>query len=96
MKQEEVLYRPVSANEDLGADLITLKEFFSSVRVAICRIPFNVNINHGEFHRPMPLLKMIRNWEQERAELYEALVFPQGFTSRIHTEEQEGRKCYRY
>ena len=47
---------------DLGAGLSALRGFFSSVRVATCRILVNVNISHGVFYDAIPLDEMIQKY----------------------------------
>ena len=47
---------------DLGAGLSALRGFFSSVRVATCRILVNVNVSHGAFYDPVPLDQLIQNY----------------------------------
>lgn len=46
---------PDSPKLDLGAGLSALRGFFSSVRVATCRILVNVNISHGAFYSAIRL-----------------------------------------
>ena len=46
---------PDSPKFDLGAGLSALRGFFSSVRVATCRILVNVNISHGAFYNAIRL-----------------------------------------
>ncbi|KAH6988693.1 putative RNA interference and gene silencing protein [Ilyonectria destructans] len=40
---------------DLGTGLIGIRGFFSSVRVATCRLLVNVNVSHGAFYEAGPL-----------------------------------------
>jgi hypothetical protein len=40
---------------DLGAGLDVIRGFFSSVRVATCRILVNINVSHGAFYHDGPL-----------------------------------------
>ena len=47
---------------DLGAGLNSLRGFFSSIRVAACRILVNVNVSHGAFFDAMPLDKWMAKW----------------------------------
>lgn len=47
---------------DLGAGLSALRGFFSSVRVATCRILINVNISHGAFYDAIPLDQLIQKY----------------------------------
>lgn len=47
---------------DLGAGLSALRGFFSSVRVATCRILVNVNISHGAFYDAVPLDQLIQKY----------------------------------
>ena len=48
-----------SPRRDLGAGLTALRGFFSSVRVATCRILINVNVSHGAFYDAVPLEQLI-------------------------------------
>ncbi|RMZ71484.1 Stem cell self-renewal Piwi [Pyrenophora seminiperda CCB06] len=43
---------------DLGSGLEVIRGFFSSVRVATCRILVNINVSHGAFYKtgPLPIL----------------------------------------
>ena len=47
---------------DLGAGLTALRGFFSSVRVATCRILVNVNVSHGAFYDAIPLDELIQRY----------------------------------
>ena len=47
---------------DLGAGLSALRGFFSSVRVATCRILVNVNVSHGAFYDAIPLDQLIQKY----------------------------------
>ena len=47
---------------DLGAGLTALRGFFSSVRVATCRILVNVNVSHGAFYDAIPLDQLIQRY----------------------------------
>ena len=51
-----------AAKRDLGAGLTALRGFFSSVRVATCRILVNVNVSHGAFYDPIPLDQLISKY----------------------------------
>jgi eukaryotic translation initiation factor 2C len=44
-----------TARADLGAGLEVIRGFFSSVRIATCRILVNVNVSHGAFFQTGPL-----------------------------------------
>ena len=48
-----------SPSRNLGAGLTALRGFFSSVRVATCRILINVNVSHGTFYDAIPLEQLI-------------------------------------
>jgi eukaryotic translation initiation factor 2C len=50
---------PASAKWDLGAGLFAIRGFFSSVRVAACRILVNINVSHGAFYDAIPLDQLI-------------------------------------
>ncbi|KAI4102713.1 MAG: hypothetical protein LQ345_007359, partial [Seirophora villosa] len=47
---------------DLGAGLSALRGFFSSVRVATCRILVNVNVSHAAFYDAIRLDQLIQNY----------------------------------
>jgi eukaryotic translation initiation factor 2C len=47
---------------DLGAGLIALRGFFSSVRAATCRILVNVNVSHAAFYAAIPLEDLIQTY----------------------------------
>ena len=51
-----------SAKCDLGAGLSALRGFFSSVRVATCRILVNVNVSHGAFYNAVRLDELIQKY----------------------------------
>lgn len=48
--------------QDLGAGLSALRGFFSSVRLATCRILANVNVSHGTFYDAIPLDMLITKY----------------------------------
>lgn len=47
---------------DLGAGLYALRGFFSSVRVATCRILVNVNVSHAAFYDAIPLDQLVQKY----------------------------------
>ena len=47
---------------DLGAGLSALRGFFSSIRVATCRILVNVNVSRGAFYDAIPLDQLIQKY----------------------------------
>jgi eukaryotic translation initiation factor 2C len=47
---------------DLGAGLEVIRGFFSSVRVATCRILVNINVSHGAFYHAAPLPALMHNY----------------------------------
>jgi eukaryotic translation initiation factor 2C len=51
-----------SAKWDLGAGLFAIRGFFSSVRVAACRILVNINVSHGAFYDAIPLGQLIQRY----------------------------------
>ncbi len=51
-----------SPKRDLGAGLSALRGFFSSVRVATCRILVNVNVSHGAFYDAKRLDSLIHDY----------------------------------
>lgn len=46
--------------QDLGGGLSAIRGFFSSIRVATCRILVNVNVSHGIFYDAIPLDRLIK------------------------------------
>jgi eukaryotic translation initiation factor 2C len=48
----------------LGAGLTAVRGFFSSVRVAACRILVNVNVSHGAFYDAGPLTQMMTRFSK--------------------------------
>lgn len=48
--------------QDLGAGLSALLGFFSSIRLATCRILVNVNVSHGIFYDAIPLGSLIEKY----------------------------------
>ena len=51
-----------ASKRELCAGLTALRGFFSSVRVATCRILVNVNVTHGAFYDPIPLDQLIQKY----------------------------------
>ena len=51
---------------DLGAGLIALRGFFSSIRVAASRILVNINVSHGAFYDSIPLNQLIEKYGREQ------------------------------
>jgi len=47
---------------DLGAGLEVIRGFFSSVRVATCRILVNINVSHGAFYNQGPLPGLMHSY----------------------------------
>lgn len=63
------------SNLGLGGGLTALRGFFSSVRVATCRILVNVNISHGAFYDAIPLDQLIQRYRQaNRGNYYDKLL----------------------
>lgn len=56
---------PNSDKWNLGAGLTAIRGFFSSVRVATCRILVNVNVSHGAFYDADRLDQLIQKFEYE-------------------------------
>jgi hypothetical protein len=50
---------PRAAKWDLGTGLTALRGFFTSVRLATCRILVNINVTHGAFYDAVSLDKLI-------------------------------------
>ncbi|KNG46913.1 Stem cell self-renewal protein Piwi [Stemphylium lycopersici] len=51
-----------AAKGDLGAGLEVIRGFFSSVRVATCRILVNINVSHGAFYHAGPLPALMHSY----------------------------------
>ena len=51
-----------AARGDLGSGLEVIRGFFSSVRVATCRILVNINVSHGAFYHAGPLPALMNNY----------------------------------
>lgn len=51
-----------AARGDLGAGLEVIRGFFSSVRIATCRILVNINVSHGAFYHNGPLPGLMQNY----------------------------------
>lgn len=49
---------------NLGAGLIAMRGFFSSVRVAASRVLVNINVTHAPFYKPLPLPEAMREYGQ--------------------------------
>jgi len=78
---------------DLGAGLTALRGFFSSVRVATCRILVNVNVSHGAFYDAIPLDQLIQKYDSaHRLNLPKLQSFLKRVRVRvIHLEEKKNR-----
>jgi len=55
---------PDSSKWSLGAGLTAIRGFFSSVRVATCRILVNVNVSHGAFYDAERLDQLIQKYQR--------------------------------
>jgi eukaryotic translation initiation factor 2C len=51
-----------AARGDLGVGLEVIRGFFSSVRVATCRILVNINVSHGAFYHTGPLPALMQGY----------------------------------
>jgi len=51
-----------AARGDLGSGLEVIRGFFSSVRLATCRILVNVNVSHGAFYHAGPLQALMNSY----------------------------------
>lgn len=74
---------------DLGSGLRALRGFFSSVRLATCRILVNVNVNHGALFDPLRLDRLM-----EKVSLWNQPVKLQGFLKyvRVRTTHLPDKK----
>ena len=50
-------------SRDLTAGLLALRGFFSSVRIATCRVLANINVIHGAFYEHLPLDQLIQKYQ---------------------------------
>ncbi|MCJ1312052.1 hypothetical protein MMC25_005726 [Agyrium rufum] len=78
---------------DLGQGLLALKGFFSSVRIATCRILVNVNVSHGAFYKPGILTTLVMNWAPDYARKLPGLgVFLKSVRVRVtHLPEKKNK-----
>ncbi|CZR42761.1 putative argonaute like post-transcriptional gene silencing protein QDE-2 [Fusarium proliferatum ET1] len=51
-----------AARGDIGSGLEIIRGFFSSVRVATCRILVNINVSHGAFYQAVPLPALMKGY----------------------------------
>ncbi|XWW92784.1 hypothetical protein V2A60_000711 [Cordyceps javanica] len=51
-----------AARANLGAGLEVIRGFFSSVRIATCRILVNINVSHAAFYQAAPLQALMVNY----------------------------------
>ncbi|KAF4496077.1 Stem cell self-renewal Piwi [Fusarium agapanthi] len=51
-----------AARGDIDSGLEIIRGFFSSVRVATCRILVNINVSHGAFYHAVPLPELMRSY----------------------------------
>ncbi|KAL5610456.1 hypothetical protein FOBRF1_006573 [Fusarium oxysporum] len=51
-----------AARGDIGSGLEIIRGFFSSVRVATCRILVNINVGHGAFYHAVPLPGLMKSY----------------------------------
>jgi eukaryotic translation initiation factor 2C len=51
-----------AARGDIGSGLEIIRGFFSSVRVATCRILVNINVSHGAFYHAVPLPGLMKSY----------------------------------
>lgn len=51
-----------AARGDLGSGLEVIRGFFSSVRIATCRILVNINVSHGAFYHAGPLPALMSSY----------------------------------
>ncbi|KAF5576968.1 eukaryotic translation initiation factor 2C 2 [Fusarium pseudocircinatum] len=51
-----------AARGDIGSGLEIIRGFFSSVRVATCRILVNINVSHGAFYHAAPLPALMSSY----------------------------------
>ena len=58
------LDQPEVTSGNLGAGLTALRGFFSSIRVATCRILVNVNMSHAPFYNAVPLVQSMGDFSK--------------------------------
>lgn len=51
-----------AAKGDLGSGLEVIRGFFSSVRIATCRVLVNINVSHGAFYHAGPLPALMSSY----------------------------------
>ncbi|KAF9766502.1 hypothetical protein IL306_001103, partial [Fusarium sp. DS 682] len=51
-----------AARGDIGSGLEIIRGFFSSVRIATCRILVNINVSHGAFYHAAPLPALMNSY----------------------------------
>lgn len=61
---------PGAEKWDLGSGLSAIRGFFSSVRMATCRVLVNVNVSYGAFYQDVPLPQLMQTYRtQNKARL---------------------------
>ncbi|EOA82417.1 uncharacterized protein SETTUDRAFT_173223 [Exserohilum turcica Et28A] len=63
-----------AARGDLGAGLEVIRGFFSSVRIATCRVLVNINVSHGAFYHTGPLPALMQNYGARNTTALEAFL----------------------
>jgi len=78
---------------DLRGGVTALRGFFSSVRVAACRILVNANVSHGVFYNPIPLDQLIQQYGSAKGfNLFKLQTFLKGVRVRtIHLKEKRNK-----
>ncbi|EKG13696.1 Argonaute/Dicer protein PAZ [Macrophomina phaseolina MS6] len=61
-KSKTFAYGSGAEKFDLGTGLAAMRGFFSSVRMATCRILVNVNVSYAAFYQDIPLDQLIRKY----------------------------------
>lgn len=78
---------------NLKGGLTAVRGFFSSVRVAACRILVNVNVSHGVFYNPIPLDQLIDQYGSAKGfNLFKLQTFLKGVRVRTtHLREKRNK-----
>ncbi|KAF4944941.1 hypothetical protein FGADI_12323 [Fusarium gaditjirri] len=63
-----------AARGDIGSGLEIIRGFFSSVRIATCRILVNINLSHGAFYHAVPLQGLMKTYGLHSAIMLERFL----------------------
>jgi eukaryotic translation initiation factor 2C len=71
------------SSTSLGGGLFALRGFFSSVRVAACRVLININVSHGAFYDAVPLDQLMQRHSSGNMGLARLESFLKGLQVRV-------------